>query len=205
MTKSILLSVRPEHAVNILNGDKTLELRKTIPKDFKGWVYIYVSKSGKNLYRMKNNFYRLTILSGLEILNATLVNGKVVGRFWLDEITNYSIEKWNDSEVIIPLNTLTVFKDTKQEFLRKTQLTFNEIWKYAKPNKKAPDKQRFVYAWHIKNLEVFDKPMELSEFYVYRQQTIYANDGLSFPPYADYIKHPLKRPPQSWQYVYVKE
>ena len=42
MTKSLMLSIRPEHLVNILNGNKTLEIRKTVkPKDFIGWVYIY--------------------------------------------------------------------------------------------------------------------------------------------------------------------
>ena len=47
--KAILLSIRPEHALNILNGDKTLELRKRVPKDFKGWVYVYVTKGGGRL------------------------------------------------------------------------------------------------------------------------------------------------------------
>lgn len=50
--KSILLSIKPEYALNILNGSKTLELRKSIPKDIDEiikqqggiWVYMYVTK-----------------------------------------------------------------------------------------------------------------------------------------------------------------
>ena len=42
--KALLLSVRPEHAIKILNGEKTLELRKGVPKGFEGWVYVYVTK-----------------------------------------------------------------------------------------------------------------------------------------------------------------
>ena len=42
--KAILLSINPEHALNILNGKKTLELRKRVPKGFIGWVYVYVTK-----------------------------------------------------------------------------------------------------------------------------------------------------------------
>ena len=30
--KSILISIRPEYAGKILNGEKTIEIRKTIPK-----------------------------------------------------------------------------------------------------------------------------------------------------------------------------
>lgn len=43
--KAIILSIKPEYALNILNGNKTLELRKSVPKGFKGWVYCYVTKA----------------------------------------------------------------------------------------------------------------------------------------------------------------
>ena len=50
MSKSIMISIKSEHVVNILNGKKTLELRKSVPKDFVGWVYIYVTKAKPYLY-----------------------------------------------------------------------------------------------------------------------------------------------------------
>lgn len=51
MTKSLMISIQPKHLVNILNGNKTLELRKTVPKDFKGWVYIYCTKGKPKLIK----------------------------------------------------------------------------------------------------------------------------------------------------------
>ena len=60
---SILLSVRPEHALNILNGTKTLELRKTIPHDFKGWVYVCVRK-GNLIYGLMDILKKIVIGNG---------------------------------------------------------------------------------------------------------------------------------------------
>ena len=44
MNKELMISMKPEHAVNILNGKKTLELRTWIPRGYVGWVYVYVTK-----------------------------------------------------------------------------------------------------------------------------------------------------------------
>ena len=44
MKKSILISIRPEWVAKILNGKKTIEIRKTMPKcDLPIDVYIYVT------------------------------------------------------------------------------------------------------------------------------------------------------------------
>jgi len=49
MKKAILISIRPEWVAKILNGEKTIEIRKTMPKcRFPIDVYIYCSK-GKSL------------------------------------------------------------------------------------------------------------------------------------------------------------
>ena len=45
MGKSILMSVQPKWVAKILNGEKTIEIRKRFPKDYVGWVYIYCTKS----------------------------------------------------------------------------------------------------------------------------------------------------------------
>lgn len=36
--KAILLSVQSKWVEKILNGTKTIEIRKRVPKDFNGWV-----------------------------------------------------------------------------------------------------------------------------------------------------------------------
>ena len=46
--KQLLMSIQPQHLYNILRGNKTLEIRKQIPKGFKGWVNLYCTK-GKRL------------------------------------------------------------------------------------------------------------------------------------------------------------
>ena len=41
--KAILLSINPEHALNILKG-QNIRTSKRVPKGFIGWVYVYVTK-----------------------------------------------------------------------------------------------------------------------------------------------------------------
>ena len=71
--------------------------------------------------------------------------------------------------------------------LNATCLTSKELWIYQKAGQK-------LYAWHISNLVIYDKPKELSEFHK-RCNDIY---GCGAMP-------PLTRPPQSWCYVEESE
>lgn len=55
--KSVLLSIRPEHARKIFNGTKTVELRRTCPRVTKGdLILIYVSSPVKAL----GGFFRVS-------------------------------------------------------------------------------------------------------------------------------------------------
>ena len=91
MTKAILLSVRPEHALNILYKIKTLEIRKRIPKGFKGWVYMYITKAKhKNDYLfgeldLSDDYKNIAYGDKWLALTRDKLNGKVVARFWFDE------------------------------------------------------------------------------------------------------------------------
>ena len=168
MTKSLMLSIRPEHLVNILNGNKTLELRKTVPKDFKGWVYIYCTR-GKDI--LEYSFLGYRTLRESSFYNNGIgmsLNGKVVARLLFDDYDTYSIEKPVNNLMVLELNNkggLSMNGHTQPNLINKSCFDINNIWDYAKPSKNSPDKQRWVYAWHIKNLEIFDKPKELGEFY----------------------------------------
>ena len=51
-----------------------------------------------------------------------------------------------------------------------------------------------LYAWHISNLVIYDKPKELSEFRLY-DCGVKFEDGYPMPT------REIKRPPQSWCYV----
>lgn len=59
-----------------------------------------------------------------------------------------------------------------------------ELAKYCLP-------QCYAYGWHISDLVIYDKPRELSEFYIKRY---------SYGSF-DKIPTPLYRPPQSWYYI----
>ena len=54
-------------------------------------------------------------------------------------------------------------------------------------------KGKTLYAWHIDNLKIYDKPKELSEF----STTLHRMKGKQ----TRYTSHLLQRPPQSWCYI----
>jgi len=72
--KSILISIKPRFVAKILNGEKTIEIRKTKPNvDLPIDVYIYCTND-KNIYR-----------GGY---GDKIINGKVVAKFTLKRISN---------------------------------------------------------------------------------------------------------------------
>ena len=54
--RAILMSIRPQHTCNILNGIKLWEIRKKFPSDFVGWVYIYCTKDKKYANLINNRY-----------------------------------------------------------------------------------------------------------------------------------------------------
>lgn len=138
--------------MDILNGEKTLEIRKSKPKcDLPIDVYIYCTKTaGNNLVDTKlpiNHFY-------YSVTNADkdrALNGKVVAKFRLKSIEtiNYVFGRF-------------CFGEWSEEYLQEQScLTGEELFDYLKP---TPQKNRKVgYAWHIDNLIVFTEPLELKD------------------------------------------
>jgi len=201
MDKSILISIQPQHVVNILNGKKILEIRKTVPKGFKGWVYIYCTKhkplltydvfdwdSGWVLYDSEEESYSDKAFN---------VNGKVVARFWFNEWTEI---RWLDG-----LNKKYAVNEL---MLQNLCLSYNDLSDYGK--------EKDLYAWHIKKLEVFDEPMSLSDFYKDNQYPDgkYIGPQICTPSPFDcetdnYQKclntFKVIKAPQSWQYVWRNE
>ena len=94
--KAILLPINPEHAYNIIKGRKTLELRKRVPKDFVGWVYVYVTK-GKRLSVVHDDengktYYYLNSHWGRSL------NQDIPFRFWFDDYTFMKYGRWVNLE-----------------------------------------------------------------------------------------------------------
>lgn len=189
MSRAILLSIRPEWVAKILNGEKTIEIRKTCPAIFKHLksyegakldVFMYVTQGDDILvptycgYQLcKNSFYEP-------------LNGKVVAKFTLRKIKRVSI--WD--------------KKLETETLKPACLDFLEFDKYTKG--------QVGYAWHIEDLVIFDRPKELSEFKgacpIEKggcRLCKYGGIGLSSMPLCR--KPQLTKAPQSWCYIEGEE
>ena len=145
---SILLPVRPEWLVEILNGEKTIDIRKTAPKcDLSVDVYLYCCKS-KNHYHLcklyKDNkypYYTYESYKGCDIMPMPM-DGKVVAKFTLNKVDDLSRYAYN-------------FKDNFfYEILNKACVNTNYLQKYTK-------NKPILFAWYIDNLQIFDKPIPL--------------------------------------------
>jgi len=153
--KAILMSIKPKWVVKILNGEKTIEIRKTMPKcEFPIDVYIYCLKDRKYGYMHNGQSIRPS---------------SVVAKFTLNKV-----EKIDYDYPPEPYET----------FYRKSCLTPCELFDYIGHHP--------WYIYHIENLEIFDRPKELSEFKTYKTYNLkdLHNCHLS-----------LVRPPQSWCYI----
>lgn len=204
--KAILISIRPQHTCNILNGIKWWEIRKKFPKDYVGWVYIYVTKD-KNLLRKvveydesSMNWYQ----PHYEIINDKncnfdILNGKVVARFWCDKVEEILFESYlpDDWDYDYETEELGNQKLYNNSCLSKKELNLYLLGENG-------------YAIHITKLEIFDEPKEISEF----MKTLDNFNGLdcfrcskhrncSFNRDKKCEKLKLTRAPQSWQFIEI--
>lgn len=185
--KAILISIKPKYVADILNGLKTIEIRKSIPKcDLPIDVYIYCCKQQINEIGCHINYEK--------------VDGKVVAKFTLKKVEEVDILNFNTiykSAVVYCTDSLG-----QVDLLSKSRLSFNEMFNYVK------DKG---YAWHIDNLVPFDKPKEISEFNAYCKKSgmeclhckhYWTDDsaGYSIPKCSG---KPLTRAPQSFMFIEV--
>lgn len=182
--KKILISIKPVWVAKILNGEKTIEVRKTAPKcELPVEVYIYCTKDNKRVwYFDKQRYGCYSINAAYEyVMGLKPLNGKVVAKFTLKKVEE--TKPFSYMEMLE--NGLT---EKQKEIADKTCIGLWVINEYA--NGKS------VYLWHISDLEIFDKPKELDEFdYPCPSGTVYVSkrsiNGLPSK----------KHPPQSWCYV----
>ena len=138
--KAIMISIKPQWVEKILNGGKTIEIRKTTPKcELPCKVYIYCTK-GKKLYKCVSNF------------DEDLLNSKVVAEFTLNKVD--TLER--DLNDWLPKNRY----DVSNDLLKDINSNQEQLWNYGQG--------KTLYAWHIDDLKVYDKPKELSEFGIKR-------------------------------------
>lgn len=207
--KSILISIKPKHCYNILNKDKILEIRTTCPADWKKYldgktkikpepckVCIYCTQGrilhdmNKESYWNGKRFFLGDAKSNNVVASTTpFVNGKVVSQFTLKQIEKFT-PYWEEYDYWLDADEL-----------KETCLTREQIWNYGKGKN--------IYAWHIDDLIIYDKPKELSDFKK-ENKCHYANyekgccfENCTFFDLKDcdgkYSK--IYKAPQSWCYV----
>lgn len=187
--KAVLLSVKPKWCKLIFSGEKTIEVRKTAPKletPFK--VYVYQTKhKGKSIVS--------------EALSTVYGGGKVIGSFVCDKI--YSFITFGAGAVCIDSDWKQV---PPERVIKETCLSEEQIMDYLEQGTGNYE----GYGWHITEAKLFDKPKELSEFYIPCKWYEKGNgcpedcDIFDYEGGIDYSddfcqgKRPIKRPPQSW-------
>lgn len=197
--KYILLSTRPKWCEKICheigkdeNGkpiyEKRIEVRKTAPKEvpFKAYIYCTIGNGVKGDY---------LVPSGIQC-------GKVIGDFVCDRIEEfycasvpyqrennlgygrfidngvYKVDGWHEG-IVFERNDRFIDSMLNNNDLKEMCLSVQELFDYIGIGK-------HLYAWHISDLKIYDKPKELSEFYNLKGETI-------------------KRAYQSWGYCYEKK
>ncbi len=206
--KSVLISIRPEWCEKIINGQKTIEVRKTRPKiatPFK--CYLYCTKPNTT-----NPHEYLEIHADDKIYKA---NGKVIGEFICDRIIE---------EVAVGYSKGYYEFDGKMgEIFHRSLLSPKNIREYLGYKK--------GYGWHISDLVIYDKPKDIRQFAIVdkeavkmcphrvrvgQSEAVTKHNGWIKGGYGCEKEHawevayeycdscrckPLNRPPQSWRYV----
>jgi len=220
--KSVLMSVKPKWCALIANGKKTVEIRKTKPKlepPFK--CYIYCTKDSFSIYGDSKCYIgdSLGILKNgaIEAFERTSKlrrwNGKVIGEFICDEITEFESEFWDDETYE---RIQKIIKDSESyyeygEYEYETVATNEdeereENWLCKQSCVSWEEMREYIgaginefYGWHISARKFYDKPKELNEFRKY----ISFLDGESLAELEEsgIANIRIKKAPQSWRYV----
>ena len=185
MSKAVLISIRPEWVEKILDGEKTLEVRKNRPNmetPFK--VYVYCT-AGNLRYEASNGMF--CNISGGRL---------VVGEFVCDKITWLNHVGFSG----LPGIRLVAMRD---------MCTIDGSFDFSESCLTTPQIEKYLggkdgYAWHISNLKIYDAPKSLSEFRRICDKECncdgcakyWANGGD-----CGINSLQIKRPPQSWRYV----
>ena len=201
--KAVLISIRPEWVHKILTGEKTLEVRKTVPKintPFKCFIYCTLSGS--------NELFR-------EVFNADVAEwnkgkwadkkGNVVAEFICDSIFSIDVDFTIHDELPgNPVEEWLTWEDAPDVYEdatnieKATCLSLKEIMAYIGCGSGC-------YCWHISDLKVYDKPKKLSEFYTFKECNSCKVSGYEANAciYDEDCKVPviITRPPQSWCYA----
>lgn len=215
--KSIITSVSPYLCEKIVSDDCKILVKKSASKEVPFKCYIYCTKMRKkaDLITKSEKFGRI-MCSARALFNRAEeydANGKVIGEFICDKVDNfycvsvpyqrennlgygqfidngvYKVNNWHEG-IAFERNDRYIDTMLNNYDLKEMCLSAQELFDYIGVGK-------HLYAWHIADLKIYDKPKELSEF---RTPKNPHRIGNSHSWILDGYKQ-IKQPPTSWQYV----
>lgn len=146
--KAILLSIKPKWVAKILNGEKSIEVRKNkalykatmklIEEQGYATFFMYCTKDNKTKHYCFNKNNELNRM-----------NGKVVAKFTVRKVDKYPFVSGEYDKLIGSCLS-------KQEIIDYQTVKFDKELNYRIV--------KTIYAYHIEDLEIFDEPKKLSEF-----------------------------------------
>lgn len=180
--KAVMISIKPKWVEKIANGEKTIEVRKTAPKEVPFKAYIYETKA---------QYVKFTHGAHTKYGYG---RGKVIGEFICDKV--YSIKNRGSS-----FSVADEEQSVTNEIARQSCLYYDDMVSYF-GNKDG-------FGWHISDLKIYDKPKELSEFRkpcdwnydccTCRRAKYELTKAEAKVFYG--CDSELTRPPQSWMYI----
>lgn len=197
--KMLLMSIRPEHACNILNRTKTLEIRKVIPK----WALkelhngnqvkclIYVIKNSP-FARYDEGIKQYALFAKTD----SSINGTIPFM-----ITFNSVE---DLTYVIGWGKLQPEFDDR-DIAKRACLTVRRLHDYTQLED--------CFALHISSVHIFDTPMQLSDTFFTRGKYLSDYKKLVLDPCGNYVIEeksikkfqPLTRAPQNCMTIYKEK
>ena len=191
MEKSILISIQPYWVFLIIakamgwniEKEKTVEVRKNYPKanDWNKTVKMYCSKDKKSF---------AMIPKGYQPLMQQFL-GKVIGEFVCNKIDYWQNHYKTDVMHIADMSSLSC-------------VSIDDLLDYLGHYVDMNGVDKRLYAWHISDIVIYDKPKELSEFRKICINELYCESCAMYNNFYDSCGNKalrLKRPPQSWCYV----
>lgn len=191
--KSVLISIKPQWCEKIASGRKTIEVRKSAPKETPFKCYIYATKPKK--------FYKCGAISTsdelLWLANGKVeigdgfkfwadgddyqgLNGRVIGEFICDKVdkfycvsvpyqkeNNLGYGQFIDNGVYKVNNWHEGIAFERNDNYIDSMLNNNDLKKMCLTAQELFDYigvGKHLYGWHISDLKIYDKPKKLNEF-----------------------------------------
>lgn len=184
----ILASLKPYYYYLIGEKKKNIEVRKSALKDLPQDIVFYMSKDEKSFAKIPKEFqekYRKHFGKvGIKVICDKI---DCIQKRGIDNNFDYcylSLNEWGNDDIA------TEITDIKKSCIPKVDL-----------NKYGANVQ-CLYAWHISDLKIYDKPRELSEFI---KPCPYGDSPCQvceyYSDYSGECRNIITRPPQSYMRV----